>query len=99
MCIRDSYTVTFINAAGCDSVATLILLVKATSTSTTNASVCNNHLPYVWNGNNYNTSGTYTVTFINAAGCDSVATLILLVKATSASTTNASVCNNHLPYV
>ena len=94
-----TYTVTLINAAGCDSVATLILLVKATSTSTTNASVCNNHLPYVWNGNNYNTSGTYTVTLINAAGCDSVATLILLVKATSTSTTNASVCNNHLPYV
>ena len=91
-----TYTVTLINAAGCDSVATLILLVKATSTSTTNASVCNNHLPYVWNGNNYNTSGTYTVTLINAAGCDSVATLILLVKATSSSTTNISVCS--FPY-
>ena len=94
-----TFTVTLINAAGCDSVATLNLLVKATSTSTTNASVCNNHLPYVWNGNNYNASGTYTVTLINAAGCDSVATLNLLVKATSTSTTNASVCNNHLPYV
>ena len=94
-----TYTITLVNAAGCDSVATLNLLVKATSASSTNASICSNLLPYVWNGNNYNASGTYSVTFINSVGCDSIATLILLVKATTSSTTNASVCNNHLPYV
>lgn len=37
---------------------------------------------YTWNGTTYTTSGTYTYTTTNAAGCDSVATLVLTVNAT-----------------
>jgi hypothetical protein len=35
---------------------------------------------------------------VNAAGCDSVVTLNLTVKAASASTTNVSICPDQLPY-
>jgi hypothetical protein len=94
-----TYYKTLVNAAGCDSIATLNLSVKATSTSTTNISVCSNHLPYAWNGTSYNAAGTYTKTLVNVAGCDSIATLNLSVKATSTSTTNISVCANQLPIV
>ncbi|MEO6730064.1 MAG: gliding motility-associated C-terminal domain-containing protein [Ferruginibacter sp.] len=93
-----SYNVTLVNAAGCDSVATLNLVVKAVTTSTTNVSVCPNQLPYSWNSNSYNAAGSYNVTLVNAAGCDSVATLIITVKATSSSITNVSVCPGQLPY-
>src|SRR5947207_1305958 len=73
-------------------------MVKTTSTSTTNVSVCPNQLPYSWNTNSYPTGGTYSVTLANSQGCDSVATLVLIVKTTSTSTTNLSVCPNQLPY-
>ncbi|MBL0358152.1 MAG: gliding motility-associated C-terminal domain-containing protein [Chitinophagaceae bacterium] len=93
-----SYNITLTNAAGCDSIATLLLTVKANSSSSTDVSICAAQLPYRWNSNNYNTAGSYTVTLINSAGCDSIATLVLTVKASSVSTTNLSVCTNQLPY-
>ncbi len=67
------------NAAGCDSIATLNLTVKSISSSTTYQNICPNQLPYFWNGNNYLSSGTYHVQLTNFLGCDSVATLILTV--------------------
>ena len=45
---------------------------------------------YTWNGQTYDSSGTYTYTTTNAAGCDSIATLVLTVNpvpVASASTT------------
>jgi len=93
-----TYTVHLNNAVNCDSAATLILSVKQPSVSTTTASVCSSALPYSWNGNNYNSAGTYIVHLNNAVNCDSAATLILSVKATSTSATNATVCSNLLPY-
>jgi gliding motility-associated-like protein len=74
-----TYNITLVNIAGCDSIATLILRVTQVTTSTTRDSTCVNQ-PYVWNGNTYTASGTYNVTLVNAAGCDSIATLILVVK-------------------
>ncbi len=80
------------NAGGCDSTATLELTIKATSASTSYASICSGGL-YIFNGNTYFKSGKYLTTLTNSVGCDSIATLILVVKASSASTTNASICN------
>jgi gliding motility-associated-like protein len=61
-------------------VATLNLTVNAVTTSTTIDSICANTGPYLWNGNSYSATGTYSIILINSAGCDSVATLNLLVK-------------------
>lgn len=47
--------------------------------STTTASICDGEI-YTWNGNNYTVDGTYTANFVNAFGCDSIATLILDVR-------------------
>ena len=41
------YTVTLTSAAGCDSIATLNVTVNATTTSTTNITVCSNQLPLI----------------------------------------------------
>ena len=78
--------------------ATLVLTVNATLTSTTNTTICNNQLPYSWNGQTINAAGTYTANLTSAGGCDSVATLNLTVSATLTSTTNTTICNNQLPY-
>ena len=74
---------------GCDSIATLKLTIKATSTSTTNVSVCSTALPFTWNETAYGVAGTYTKTLVNAVGCDSVATLVLSV--TTAVTPSVSI--------
>jgi hypothetical protein len=57
--------------------------LNATCTPNTNlitAAVCTAALPYIWNGNNYSASGSYTFTTVNACGCDSVVTLTLTVN-------------------
>ena len=96
--VSGTYTKSFTNTVGCDSIAILILTIKSTTTSTTNVMKCTNQLPYSWNGTNYSVAGTYTKTLTNAAGCDSVAKLILTIKATSTSTTNITICSSLLPF-
>jgi threonine/homoserine efflux transporter RhtA len=96
--ITGNYTVTLISFAGCDSIATLNLVVNEVQTSTSDINICTNQLPYNWNGQTYNTPGTYNVLLTTVAGCDSVATLNLTASSVVTSTTNVSVCTNQLPY-
>ena len=62
-------------------------------------SVCAATLPYVWNGTPYNAPGSYVYHTLNAAGCDSAATLVLSIKNETTSSTPISVCAATLPYV
>jgi len=93
-----SYTATLISNTGCDSIATLNLIVKPVATSTTIKTVCSNQLPYNWNGHSYNLAGTYTVILTATNGCDSIATLSMIVNPVTTSSTSVSICSNHLPY-
>ncbi|MBE7174340.1 MAG: gliding motility-associated C-terminal domain-containing protein [Williamsia sp.] len=93
-----TYTDTLKSAAGCDSVATLVLQVNPVAVSTTAVTICSSQLPYSWNGQVYTASGTYTDTLQSVAGCDSVTLLILQVTQAVTSTTNATICTNRLPY-
>ena len=87
------------NAAGCDSAAKLNLVVRAASTSTTTISICPPSLPYTWNGLVFNAAGSQTAHFTNSVGCDSAATLNLVVKPTSRYTINQTICQSSLPYL
>lgn len=73
------YYDTIPNAAGCDSVITLNLTIHEPTASTFSASSCG---PYYWaqTGFTYSFSGSYHDTIQNAAGCDSVVTLSLLIN-------------------
>src|SRR5205085_988540 len=93
-----TYSDTLTSAAGCDSIATLILKVNAVLRDTTTQTICQNQLPYSWNGLTLNAAGTYSDTLTSAAGCDSIATLILKVNAVLRDTTNQKICQNQLPY-
>ena len=63
------YTYSTINANGCDSIATLNLIINnSTITSTIDVTSCDS---YDWNGTTYSTSGIYTFDTINSVGCDS----------------------------
>lgn len=75
-----SYTVVGVNASCGDSDPSTPIVINQSSTSTTNTTICSNQLPFLWNGVNRTTAGTYTFTTTNSGGCDSVATLILTVN-------------------
>jgi gliding motility-associated-like protein len=94
-----TYTNTQLAANGCDSITTLNFIVKPTSTATVTANACSNTLPFVWNGQNLNFSGTYTNTQLGSNGCDSITTLNFIVKPTSTATVTANACSNNLPFV
>ncbi|MFA6056826.1 MAG: T9SS type A sorting domain-containing protein [Taibaiella sp.] len=97
-------TDTLTNATGCDSVLHLTLIVKPISTLIVNDTVCRNDLPFVWNsisvpapatGNT--TTATYTTPAAN--NCDSIVTLNLYIRDTSAVTVTKTYCRNDLPVV
>jgi hypothetical protein len=84
-----TYTTTLTNVAGCDSVVTLNLTINNSNTGSETITSCDN---YTWpaNGNTYNSTGTYTTTLTNIAGCDSVVTLNLTINTVSDVTTAVS---------
>lgn len=73
------YKANFRSAVGCDSIAILNFRQKATR-SVENKTLRPADLPSVWNGQSYNRTGTASKTLKNAEGCDSIATLNLLVN-------------------
>ena len=93
-----SQSVTLTSSLACDSIATLNLTVNPSVTNTTNISICDNQLPYSWNGLTFNAAGSQSITLTNAFGCDSIETLNLIVNPILTNTTNLSICDNQLPY-
>ena len=89
---------TLTSTLGCDSIVTLNLSVNGIDTNTVNLSVCENELPYTWNGFTFSSSGTQSTTLTSTLGCDSVVTLNLSVNGIETNTVNLSVCENELPY-
>lgn len=72
-------TETLSNSVGCDSVCTLNLTILPVLTRTTAATITEG-ATYTWNGQPYTTTGEYTQNLTTDDGCDSVATLHLIVN-------------------
>ena len=89
-----TYTVTSTNAAGCTQTETLNLTINNSTSNTTNATACDT---YSWsvNGSTYTSSGTYTATSTNAAGCTHIETLNLTINNSTSNTTNATACDTY----
>jgi gliding motility-associated-like protein len=58
----------------------LHLIVAPAVTGEETITVCAGQLPYTWNGQSLTAAGDYTATLTNTAGCDSIATLHLIVN-------------------
>src|SRR5678809_706939 len=93
-----TYTANLVSASGCDSVATLNVIVNSVVTSTTDTTVCQSALPFNWNGQSIMAAGTYTANLTSASGCDSVATLNVIVNSVATSSTDTTVCQSALPF-
>ena len=88
-------------AHGCDSIVTLTLEIREASSSEETVEICDSELPYVWRDQVFargTESGTFTYSRINAAGCDSTATLHLVVHPTYSREMSATICSGDLPY-
>ncbi|MEI6185285.1 MAG: gliding motility-associated C-terminal domain-containing protein, partial [Bacteroidota bacterium] len=83
---------------GCKDSVPLPIVVNKASLSNTPVSICPSDFPYSWNGNVYNSAGSYTVHLSNSVGCDSAATLILSSKSASSSAISKSICQSEFPY-
>ena len=73
-----TYTATFINSLGCDSIVTLNLTVDAKTSSERTGDFCSGSVYMDTDFYGLNKGGIYTDTLINAAGCDSIITLTLI---------------------
>ncbi|AWV98365.1 Kelch repeat-containing protein [Arcticibacterium luteifluviistationis] len=82
---------------GCDSSATLNLSIADTIRTLVDKTVCENNLPYVWNGFTFTEAGSKTLYLQNGASCDSNVVLRLSVNPSQlgsvvATASNTSIC-------
>ena len=80
----DKITCVLTSSSKCQTIPTatsnlLTQNILLPTSSSTDATVCYNEVPYVWNGQQYGVTGSYLVHLTNAVGCDSAATLNLNV--------------------
>ena len=81
---------------GCDSLRTLNLEVRPTTTGDTVADECDN---FTWYGETYTSSTSSPIhTSTNTVGCDSTTTLHLTVRYSTTSTIHETIVENDLPY-
>ncbi len=79
------------NLAGCDSTATLNLVIINSSSSTSTQTACDS---IYWNGNILTQSGQYLFQATNELGCDSTAILDLILNRSSVSYTTLNSCDS-----
>ena len=92
-------TVTLPTVDGCDSVISLSLYVANNYHQTQTDTICEDELPYLWNGLTFTEAGTQTVTLPTVDGCDSVISLSLYVANNYHQTQTATICEDELPYL
>ncbi len=92
---NNTDTIKFTNIAGGDSIVTLNLTIKNTTSSTFTTSACGSYYWAAKNKTYTNSNNTDTVKLINAAGCDSIVRLNLIIKNTASSTFTTSACGSY----
>ncbi|MCC6700699.1 MAG: T9SS type A sorting domain-containing protein, partial [Fluviicola sp.] len=87
------YNAVLVNSQGCDSLLTLNLTIKQSTSSTVTFTTCDS---FVWSANNqtYTASGIYNAVLINSQGCDSILTLNLTIKNSTSATINLTACDS-----
>ena len=90
----DCYTFTIIDSTGTCGDTTLICITEPDEiTSSTNQTVCDD---FLFNGNLYNTSGSYDAVLTANNGCDSTVTLNLTVNNSDSIISNITACDSYI---
>ena len=84
---------------GCDSIVTLNTSEIPIISTSESITICENDLPFEWNGLTIGQSGTESVVLSSAVtGCDSIITLNLSVNAIPTSSLDTLVCASQFPF-
>jgi gliding motility-associated-like protein len=86
-----TYTNNLVAIGGCDSIVSLFLTVLPIETSSLNSSICQGQ-SYLFDGQSYNISGSYSQILTTINGCDSIVTLNLTVNPILTGVLNATIC-------
>lgn len=86
-----TYTAIYTGANGCDSTVTLVLSVDEKLISSEDAVICGGDT-YLFDGQELDVSGTYSVIYTAIGGCDSIVTLNLTVLPKDATSLNIILC-------
>lgn len=86
-----TYTQSFSNAGGCDSVVKLILTVGQPMIDTVFKNICPG-TTYQFGSQSLSTNGVYTHTFTSLTGCDSTVVLHLLIKPYVTAAVSKAIC-------
>jgi hypothetical protein len=89
-----TYQDTLASANGCDSVITVNLTVLSTTSSSFTATGCNAYVSPSGN-QTWTSSGTYTDTLTNAAGCDSIITANITILNSTSSSISPTACDTY----
>ena len=87
-----TYIKPYTSVNGCDSIYTLYLTEVSAYSFVENHSICSGD-SYIWQGNVYNSAGTYTAAYTSSTGCDSIYTLNLTINPTYTFNESHSMCN------
>ena len=96
--VPGTYQLTVIETSsnGCPGAPqTSQVIILPTLTSTNTISICTSQLPYTWNGLTFNAAGSQSANLIAASGCDSTASLNLLVNSYASATDVQSTCGSY----
>jgi gliding motility-associated-like protein len=99
--INNTSTTTYTftpDGAQCSQSSNLEIVVHPNFTTEQNVALCQNQVPYSWNGQSLTVSGTYTANLTTQQGCDSALILNLTVAPTAIQNLNIQVCQSDLPY-
>lgn len=92
------YADTIANAAGCDSILSVLVTVYENVTGEDDSTLCADALPLTWNGVTFTQAGTQTATLLAHTGADSVVTMTLHVNPLSYTTIDTAIIQNNLPF-
>ena len=89
-----TYTALLTGTNGCDSTATLNLTINNSTAGSESITACDS---YTWSANaqTYTASGTYTAVLTGANGCDSTATLNLVINNSTSGSQAVTACDSY----
>ena len=92
------FTDTINNSIGCDSIITYSLYVHRNVSTQLDSSICENYLPLIWNGVEFNITGDTSVVLIGEHGIDSIVHMNVTVLQNTTATRIDNIVENQLPW-
>ncbi len=92
-------TIILSNTYGCDSIVIVNLTLYNNIDYFLYDTICENSLPFSWNGMTFDSSGIQSVTLLASNGADSIINYILTVNPVQSQQVSINITENQLPFI